>query len=86
MTKRISIIMYVALSFMVLFISIGRAKAIALRNLIVSTLRLLVFYVACVIFESIAIILSSVLLLDIIQIIYFQVVLNKRNHSYIRKY
>lgn len=60
-----------------LFVSIGRAKTIAFRNLIVSALRLLAVDVACFVTESIETVLIVILFLDIAQVGYFSLSFSK---------
>lgn len=61
----------------VLFISCGRAKTIAIRNFIVSLLRLLVVVFACFVTNSINTVLYLLLLLDIAQVLYFYIALSR---------
>ena len=51
--------------YQVLFVSIGRAKLIAVRNFIVSVIRLVAVIISCYWLKSIAVVLIAVLLLDI---------------------
>ena len=60
----------------VLLISVGRAKMLAVRNLLVSLIRLGVVFVVIKFFSSIALILACTLTLDVIQIIFFGYVLS----------
>lgn len=60
-----------------LFISVGRAKTIALRNLIVSAARLGAVAAACYITEDIVTVLVLLLFLDIAQVLYFSSVFAK---------
>lgn len=62
----------------VLFISIGKAKAIAARNFLVSAFRLGAFAAVCYCFNNnLQLIFLSTLILDVLQAIYFGVVLYK---------
>lgn len=54
-----------------LFISVGRAKTIALRNLIAAAIRLCAVAAACFITENIVTVLLMILLLDLGQVWYF---------------
>lgn len=63
----------------VLFVSIGKARQIAARNLIISALRLLLFGLACYMFKSVSVILIFTLALDILQIGYFLIVLYRND-------
>ncbi len=62
----------------VLFVSIGHAKVIALRNFIVSLIRLCGVVVACYITQDIVTILTVSLLSDIAQVVYFLAVFAKK--------
>lgn len=55
----------------VLFISCGKAKVIAIRNFVVSTLRLVIVVVTCFITNNILTILVFLLIMDIAQVLYF---------------
>lgn len=55
----------------VLYISTGKAKVIAIRNLVVSSFRLIIFAVSALIFNNINAILFFILILDIAQFFYF---------------
>lgn len=57
--------------YQTLFVSIGKAKIFAIRNLIVSIVRLIAVFLACFVFSNIVTVLVVILFLDIIQIIYF---------------
>ncbi len=63
----------------VLFISIGKSKSIAIRNLICSVIKLITVIVACIYVKSIAIILISSLIVDGVQCVFFYHVLHKNN-------
>lgn len=54
-----------------LFISVGRAKTIALRNLLVSAVRLCAVAAACFLTEDIVTVLIAILFLDLGQVWYF---------------
>ncbi len=61
----------------VLFVSIGKARLLAVRNLAVSVVRLLVAFVIIIKFNDIVLILISNLVLDLVQIIFFWSILVK---------
>ena len=62
----------------VLFISIGKAKAIAVRNFLVSAFRLGAFSAICYCFNNnLQLIFLSTLILDLAQAVYFGVILHK---------
>lgn len=65
----------------VLFVSIGRAKLIAVRNFIISVARLCIVLVACYITKSIRTIFIILLLLDIAQVVYFILAFKRSNFS-----
>ena len=60
----------------ILFISIGKSKIIALRNLVISILKLFAVLVSVYFTQSIVTILAAVLIFDIIQMLYFHAVLS----------
>lgn len=62
----------------ILFISVGKARHIAVRNFIVSVLKLAAILVACYVIHDIACVLICQVITDVLQIIYFYIVL-KRN-------
>lgn len=66
----------------VLFISVGRAKLIAWRNLLVSILKLTTFVLGCYVFKSVFFILLLTLLTDIGQILYFYFLLKKDGYTF----
>ncbi len=61
----------------VLLVSVGRAKMLALRNLIVSLLRLAVVILVVTVIQNVAIVLALTLALDLLQITFFAVILRK---------
>ncbi len=61
----------------VLFISIGKAKLIAFRNLIVSILNLCSFSIGCYVTNNIIILLIITVVLNVLQIFYLAIVLMK---------
>lgn len=63
----------------VMFFAIGKAKAIAIRNFLVSLGKLLAMVLACFVFDNIVILLFCQLLIEIFQVVYFFVVLRKNN-------
>lgn len=71
----------------VLFVSTGRAKLIAVRNLIISAARLLIVLFACFITKNIITIFIIILLLDIAQVVYFMIAFQRRNfHISLKKF
>lgn len=63
--------------YQVLFVSIGKAKIIAVRNFFVSIIRLVAVILACYLLKNIAVVLLAVLLLDFMQVVYFFVLFSK---------
>lgn len=61
----------------IMFIAIGRARKIAIRNLVVSVLKLVAITLACYVFNSIVIIFLCQAITDLLQIAYFVIVLNR---------
>ena len=66
----------------VLFISVGKSKLIALRNFIVSIIRLLIFIIGCYITKDIKTIIALTLVCDIAQIYYFRYLLEKEGYIF----
>ena len=65
----------------IMFVSIGKAKVIAVRNLIVSVVKLLAIICACYIFDSITSLLLCQTLMELVQVVYFVVSLHKKNYK-----
>ena len=63
----------------IMFIAIGKAKQIALRNFLVSILKLAAVVMACYAFENIAVVLIFQVIADVIQIAYFGIILRNNN-------
>lgn len=61
----------------VLFFALGKAKAIAVRNLILCVAKLLARIIACYVFNNITVILIFGLLFEVIQVFYFIISLRK---------
>lgn len=64
-------------SLQYLQVSIGRAKAVAVRNALFATLRLIVFAIAAYILKDITVILISFLAFEIIITVYFEITFAK---------
>lgn len=58
--------------YQVLYISTGKAKVIAIRNLIVSVLKIVAIYISVHIFKNVNMIFISLILLDLLQVLFFQ--------------
>ncbi len=63
----------------IMFIAIGKAKLIAIRNFIVSVLKLLAIALSCYVFDNIAILLLCQVITDAAQVIYFFVSLRNKD-------
>ena len=63
--------------YQTLFVSIGKAKLIAIRNFIVSALRLVAVIFACYIVNNIVVVLFVILFLDLAQFCYFFILFSK---------
>ena len=61
----------------ILFVSIGKAREIAIRNIVVSVLRLAAALLACYLMESILAVLVATVVLDVAQVLYFMIVLHR---------
>ena len=70
----------------VLLVSIGKARMIAIRNLIVSLVRLAAVIVVVSFVQDVAVILTTTLLLDLGQIVLFLLILRKNNCNIRLKY
>ncbi len=66
------------LMLQVLFVSIGKARILAVRNLIVSIVRLVIVWFACFITSDVVTIFKLLLLLDVVQILYFFYLFGKK--------
>lgn len=63
--------------YQVLFVSSGKAKVIAIRNLVVSICKLLAITIAVMLFSSVIIIFQFIILLNVVQLIIFSIVFSK---------
>lgn len=63
--------------FQTLFVSIGKAKIIALRNFLVSLIRLITVAVACLIVKDIFTVICMSMIVDIVQVLYFYLLFRK---------
>lgn len=64
--------------YQILFVSTGKAKVIAIRNLIVSILKVISIFIAVHIFKSVIAIYISLIFLDILQLIFFAFLFSKK--------
>lgn len=58
--------------YQVLYVSTGRAKTIAVRNLIITLLRIIAIYICVNMMNSVAYIFVTLILLDLLQLIFFK--------------
>ena len=63
--------------FQILIVSVGKARMLAFRNLIVSLMRLAAVFVVILAVRNVAVILSVTLVLDVAQIVFFAVILRR---------
>lgn len=63
----------------VLLVSVGKAKILAMRNLLVSVLRLIVVLLMVLFVKTVAVILLATLLMDAAQVVLFGIILRKNN-------
>ena len=61
----------------VLLVSVGKAKVLAMRNLLVSVLRLVVVLVMVMFLPDVVVILVATLVMDVLQVLLFGVILRK---------
>lgn len=67
--------------FQVLLVSVGKAKVLALRNLLVSVLRLAVVLVMIMFVSNVVVILTATLVMDLLQVLFFGLILRKNQCS-----
>lgn len=67
--------------YQTLFVSIGEAKKIAVRNFIVSTIRLISVFIACFVTNNITTVLIAILLMDVAQLVCFSTMFKKDKYS-----
>ena len=63
----------------IMFIAIGKARHIAIRNLLVTVFKLIAILLACYLFNNITIVLLCQVVVEMAQIIYFVLSLRKNN-------
>ena len=63
--------------YQVLFVSTGKAKVIAIRNLIISFCKLIAIAIAVKVFSSIKMIYISLIILDLLQLVIFALLFNR---------
>lgn len=63
----------------IMFIAIGKAKNIGIRNLIVSVAKFIAMAFACYVFDSIAVVLIFQVITDAFQVLYFYITLGNKN-------
>lgn len=65
----------------IMFVAIGSAKTIGVRNLIVSILKFVAVVFACYLFDNIVVVLIFQVVTDTLQVLYFFITLGKRNYK-----
>ena len=65
----------------IMFVAIGKAKHIAVRNFVVSILKLCAIIAACYLVNNIVFVLICQVITDTLQILYFHMVLKKSGCS-----
>lgn len=63
--------------FQILLVSVGKARMLAWRNLIVSLVRLAAVFAVILFVRNVAVILAATLVLDVAQIVFFALILRK---------
>ena len=63
--------------YQVLFVSSGKSKLIAIRNLIISVSKVVMLYVSIEIFDSLSIVFFCLVILDVVQLIAFKYIFGK---------
>lgn len=63
--------------FQILLVSVGKARVLALRNFIVSLVRLAAVFLVVMVVRNVAVVLAATVLLDLGQILFFGVILKK---------
>ena len=63
--------------FQVLLVSVGKAKVLAMRNLLVSVLRLAVVVVMVLFLPNVVVILVATLVMDLLQVLFFGLILRQ---------
>ena len=67
--------------YQVLFVSVGQAKIIAIRNFILAVTRVIIVFIALPIFNSLSLAFVLLVAVDIVQIVTFNVFFSKKNFS-----
>lgn len=63
--------------YQVLFVSSGKSKLIAIRNLIISVLKVVMLYVSVKVFDSLSVVFFCLVILDVAQLIAFKYIFGK---------
>ena len=66
--------------YQTLFVSIGQAKKIAVRNFVVSIIKLFAVLVACFVLNNIVVVLIVMLITDIAQVMYFSLMFKREKY------
>lgn len=65
--------------YQVLFVSVGQAKIIAIRNFILAMTRIVIIYITLYIFNNLSLIFICLIVVDLIQIVTFKKFFSKQN-------
>lgn len=65
--------------YQVLFVSVGQAKIIAIRNFILAVTRVIIVFIALSIFNSLSLVFVLLVAVDIVQIVTFHAYFSKKN-------
>ena len=65
--------------YQVLFVSVGQAKIIAIRNLMLAVMRVIIVFIALSIFNNLSLVFALLVLIDLIQIVIFKIYFSKQN-------
>ena len=65
--------------FQVLFVSVGRAKIIAIRNFLLALIRVIIVYISLNIFANLSLVFILLVMVDIVQIVTFSTFFSKTN-------
>lgn len=66
----------------IMFIAIGKARHIAIRNFLVTIFKLIAILLACYLFDNIVVVLICQVVMEIVQIAYFTILLHSQHCSF----
>lgn len=72
--------------YQTLYVSIGEAKKIALRNFAVAILRMAAVIIACFVVKNIVVMVMAITIMDVVQVLYFSILFKKIKFSISIKY